>query len=71
MKATDTRNARILGNIAFAKGIKSAPVLDVDFMATLKGCSLDEGIAAMKAWIAGWHEANLACQFGATSTVAS
>lgn len=54
--------AKILGNIAFAQGVKCAPCLDREFMDTLAGRQTGDPrtVPQMNAWIAGWTEANLA-----------
>ncbi len=57
----NTLQAKALGSIAYAKGI-NAPALDKDFFDAYLGLGLKigEGIDLLKAWGAGWTEANLA-----------
>lgn len=62
MKNTNTLAAKALGAVAFAKGMKCAPVLDGAMMQTLIGREVGDARNApeMKAWIAGWTQANIA-----------
>lgn len=57
----NTDQAKTFGAIAYAKGMKCAPALDADFMATLKGRQIGDKrtIPEMKAWHQGWMQANL------------
>lgn len=59
-----TDYCRILGNIAFARGIKRAPALDAELTAFMYAQPRQIGdkrtIPEFKAWLAGWDEANLA-----------
>jgi hypothetical protein len=53
--------ARAFGTAAFAQGIPAAPCMDKNLMALLAGKEVGTGSAKiMKAWITGWHQANLA-----------
>lgn len=51
-------HASVLGTIAFNSGKKSIPVLDKDFMTLLETPEVDT-LAALNAWSAAWHAANL------------
>jgi hypothetical protein len=56
----DVATAKELGRVAFEKGAKAIPAFDGDLQALLKGLPIGEtGIALLKAWMAGWMEANL------------
>jgi hypothetical protein len=57
----NTNTAKTFGAIAFANGIKCAPCLDSNMMALLVGREIGDKRTSkeMKAWIAGWTEANL------------
>ena len=61
MKA-NTQTAKTFGAIAFANGIKCAPALCKDLMAMFSGRQVGDKrtMQEMKAWIAGWTEANIA-----------
>lgn len=52
--------AQILGNIAFNTGKKSAPCLDKNCMNMLKDKEIGQSHHILKAWLNGWHQANLA-----------
>jgi len=58
----NTQAAKTFGAIAFAAGIKCAPCLDRNMMEMLKGRQLGDKRTAqeLKAWLSGWHQANLA-----------
>lgn len=57
----NTNTAKTFGAIAFANGIKCAPCLDSNMMELLVGREIGDKRTSkeMKAWIAGWTEANL------------
>ena len=49
-----------LGVTAFKNGLKCIPAGDKDLMENcIKGCQVGEGIPYFKAWLKGWHDANL------------
>lgn len=58
----NTTAAKALGAIAFARGIAASPALDKDMAAMFVGRQVGDSrtIPEMKAWIAGWTQANLA-----------
>ena len=58
----NTAAAKALGSIAFASGKMGSPVMDADFMETIKSRKVGDPrtIKEMKAWIAGWTQASLA-----------
>ncbi len=57
----DIKRAKMLGKLAFKKGIKSSPVLDKKLMNMLKGSKVGDprNIKIMKAWTKSWHTENL------------
>jgi hypothetical protein len=59
MKA-QTEHAKLLGMLAFAKGI-NAPALDSEMQELLKGRKVSDQrtVKELKAWMAGWTNANL------------
>lgn len=58
----NTQAAKTFGAIAFAMGIKCAPALCGSLKSMIAGRQIGDKRTAkeMKAWIAGWTEANLA-----------
>jgi hypothetical protein len=62
MSKTNTQYAKALGSIAFARGIQCAPCLDAEMQKLFAGRKVGDPrtAAEMKAWAAGWTEANLA-----------
>lgn len=67
--AQQLAHARELGREAFAAGLGAAPALDPKIMAVLDGRRVGrtpEGeadtVAVLKAWLSGWHAANLAAR---------
>ena len=53
------QTAKTFGSIAFASGIKCAPALDKSLVDLLTS-NHKSNMQAMRDWIAGWTEANLA-----------
>lgn len=49
-----------MGKEAFAKGLKSVPIHDKDFVQAQGGNAYKMDMEAIKQWSKGWHEANLA-----------
>ena len=49
-----------MGKEAFAKGLKSVPIHDKDFVQSQGGNAYKMDMDAIKEWSKGWHEANLA-----------
>jgi hypothetical protein len=48
------------GKKAFNNGLKCVPAWDKEFLETIiEGLKNGEGIPYTKAWLKGWHEANL------------
>lgn len=62
MNKPNTQAAKTLGSIAFARGVKCAPALDAEMMKMLSGRQVGDRRTApeLKAWAAGWTQANLA-----------
>lgn len=61
----DTTTAETYGMIAFASGIKAAPVLDKNIMemvANNQNKEIGASLPLLKAWLNGWHKANLVSQ---------
>ncbi len=56
----DVQQARIFGNVAFARGNQRAPAFDADFLAGLAGVRVGDGVPLSMAWLNGWDQANLA-----------
>jgi hypothetical protein len=56
---TKVEIAEALGRKAFENGIKGAPVLDPDVMSLLVDGPVGSSKKVLKAWLKGWHEANL------------
>jgi hypothetical protein len=61
MSKPNTQQAKTLGTIAFANGI-NAPALDSAMMQMIAGRQVGDSrtIKELRAWVAGWTEANLA-----------
>lgn len=66
MNATHTFAAQVMGTAAFHAGIKSAPVLDKQFMdyfreLTIAGVigEVGSGVPLFDAWLKAWHMANV------------
>ena len=53
-------SAKIFGQIAFARGAKAVPALDANVLPLMAGVKPGEALPILKAWAAGWHEANMA-----------
>lgn len=50
-----------LGVTAFKNGLPAIPANDKELMKKyIKGCQVGEGLPYIKAWVKGWHSANLA-----------
>lgn len=62
MTNAQTTAAKTFGAIAFANGVRCAPVLCKNMMEMLSGREVGDKRTTqeMKAWIAGWMQANLA-----------
>lgn len=65
MTKANTQYAKTLGSIAFANGVKCAPALDGKLQELFVGRTLSNPdhrrtMAELKAWVAGWTQANLA-----------
>jgi hypothetical protein len=61
MKTTDGTTALIaygFGQIAFDKGKKRIPCLDVNIMNMMEGLQVGEGIPLLNAWLNGWDMAS-------------
>jgi hypothetical protein len=60
-KQANVAAAKALGAIAFARGAKCVPALCAGFMELIAGRDVGDKRTAveLKAWIAGWTEANL------------
>lgn len=56
----DVQQARIFGNIAFARGDRRSPSQDAAFMDGLTGVPIGGGIPLSRSWLNGWDEAHLA-----------
>lgn len=48
--------SRLLGQLAYAKGLSGTPVHDPDMGAVFDG-DLDEAVAHGREWVSGWHDA--------------
>ena len=61
MNTATTSYAETLGMIAFEKGNSAQPGADKQLMDAVKevGSISKEGITLMRAWMKGWHTANL------------
>lgn len=55
----EAKAARELGGKAWRDGRKAIPALDPALMDYLKANPECDGLVALKAWVAGWHETNL------------
>ena len=62
MNAVETQAAKTFGAIAFAQGVKCAPILDRNLSSLLVSQPAGASIPLFKAWIAGWTEANIAAK---------
>lgn len=62
MTIANKQAAKTFGAIAFANGIKCAPALDSGIQGMIAGCQVGDirTIPEIKAWIAGWTQANIA-----------
>jgi hypothetical protein len=57
----EINTARAFGTAAFAQGVPATPCMDKNLMALMDGMEVGTGAAEiMKAWLAGWYQANLA-----------
>jgi len=61
-KIASVEQARLLGSLAYAKGVTCSPCLDASMMQMLEGRKVGDprNMAELKAWHKGWMEANLA-----------
>lgn len=61
MNKAQTQACKVLGNIAFARGI-NAPALDPEMVKMIAGRQVGDKrtVKELRAWVAGWTEANVA-----------
>ena len=60
----DFNAARVLGSVAYARGIGRAPALDPDFSDACDPMRIGDprGIARLRGWLRGWDDASIAAR---------